>query len=179
MIYYKRKNFAKNGSALGWSIVHYNHLSEKRVWFVMYNRIQTIAIQKLVNFYSFLRCHYWHGPDINLCLILPWTFWPFPRKWGLSSSGLVQGTKVQSQSNSSSWHTTVGDIKCIYASPVRIITPIITTHAAAKTQRRIAMAVVVIKQDRSDAILLTIHEWILSSHWWITTQHIWCPFLPI
>ena len=58
LIYYKRKNFTENGSALGWSIVHYNRLRENRVWFAMYNRIQTIAIQKLVNFYSFLRCHY-------------------------------------------------------------------------------------------------------------------------
>ena len=46
MIYYKRKNFSKNGSTLGWSIVHYNHLSENRVWFVMYNRIQTISYTK-------------------------------------------------------------------------------------------------------------------------------------
>ena len=49
----------------------------------------------------------------------------------------------------------------------------------AKTQRRMAIAVVVIKQDRPDAILLTVHEWILRFNWWITTQHIWCPFLTI
>ena len=53
------------------------------------------------------------------------------------------------------------------------------THATAKTQRRIAIAVVFTKQDRSDAILITVHEWILSFLWWITTQHVWCPFLPI
>lgn len=59
------------------------------------------------------------------------------------------------------------------------MTPIIITHATAKTQRRKAIAVVVIKQDRSDAILITVHEWILSFLWWITTQHVWCPFLSI
>ena len=32
------------------------------------------------------------------------------------------------------------------------------THGTAKTQRRVAIAVVVIKQDRSDAILITVHE---------------------
>ena len=130
-----------------------------------------------MNFYSFLQCHYWHRPEINLCLIQSWKFWQFPRKWGLSSLVLVEGTKVQSQSNTSSWLSTVRVIKCIHAL-IHII--IIKAHAMAKTQRRIAIiAVVVIKQDRSDAILLTVHEWILSFNWWITTQHIWCPFLPI
>ena len=132
-----------------------------------------------MNFYSFLQCHYWHRPEINLCLILSWKFLPFPRKWGLTSLVLVEGTKVQSQSNTSSWLSTVRVIKCIYAFPAIIYIIIIKAHAMAKTQRRIAIAVVVIKQDRSDAILLTVHEWILSFNWWITTQNIWCPFLTI